>query len=101
MLRLHPSVIDYVILGIYFVVVLGIGFIARLAIKTDLDFFLSGRSQSARLQALHKACSWGAYATAEFYHTLGRRSGGVAGCCARAAARADAAHRRAHGLGRG
>jgi SSS family solute:Na+ symporter len=34
MLRLHPSTIDYVILGIYFVVVLGIGFVARLAIKT-------------------------------------------------------------------
>ena len=33
MLRLHPSIVDYVILGIYFVVVLGIGFIARLAIK--------------------------------------------------------------------
>ena len=42
MLRLHPSTVDYVILGIYFVVVLGIGFVARLAIKTDLDFFLSG-----------------------------------------------------------
>jgi hypothetical protein len=26
MLRLHPSGIDYVIIGIYFVVVLGIGF---------------------------------------------------------------------------
>ena len=41
MLRLHPSTIDYVILAIYFVVVLGIGFVARLAIKTDVDFFLS------------------------------------------------------------
>ena len=30
MLRLHPSTIDYVILAIYFVVVLGIGFVARL-----------------------------------------------------------------------
>src|ERR1700752_1239520 len=47
MLRLHPSTIDYVILGIYFVVVLGIGFVARLSIKTDLDFFLSGRSLPA------------------------------------------------------
>jgi solute:Na+ symporter, SSS family len=52
MLRLHPSVIDYVILGIYFVVVLGIGFIARLAIKTDLDFFLSGRSLPAWITGL-------------------------------------------------
>jgi SSS family solute:Na+ symporter len=49
--RLHPSVIDYVILGIYFVVV-GIGFIARLAIKTDLDFFLSGRSLPAWITGL-------------------------------------------------
>jgi SSS family solute:Na+ symporter len=52
MLRLHPSVVDYVILGIYFVVVLGIGFIARLAIKTDLDFFLSGRSLPAWITGL-------------------------------------------------
>jgi SSS family solute:Na+ symporter len=52
MLRLHPSTIDYVILGIYFVVVLGIGFVARLAIKTDLDFFLSGRSLPAWITGL-------------------------------------------------
>src|ERR1700709_2840605 len=52
MLRLHPSAIDYVILGIYFVVVLGIGFVARLAIKTDLDFFLSGRSLPAWIYRL-------------------------------------------------
>jgi solute:Na+ symporter, SSS family len=43
MLRLHPATIDYVIIAIYFAVVLGIGFVARLSIKTDLDFFLSGR----------------------------------------------------------
>ncbi|MHB8657743.1 MAG: sodium:solute symporter family protein [Solirubrobacteraceae bacterium] len=52
MLRLHPSTIDYVILAIYFVVVLGIGFVARLAIKTDLDFFLSGRSLPAWITGL-------------------------------------------------
>jgi SSS family solute:Na+ symporter len=52
MLRLHPSAVDYIILGIYFVVVLGIGFIARLAIKTDLDFFLSGRSLPAWITGL-------------------------------------------------
>jgi solute:Na+ symporter, SSS family len=46
-LRLDLSGIDYAILGIYFVVVLGIGFVARLSIKTDLDFFLSGRSLPA------------------------------------------------------
>ncbi len=52
MLRLHPATIDYVILAIYFAVVLGIGFIARLAIKTDLDFFLSGRSLPAWITGL-------------------------------------------------
>ncbi len=52
MLRLHPGAIDYLILGIYFVVVLGIGFVARLFIKTDLDFFLSGRSLPAWITGL-------------------------------------------------
>jgi SSS family solute:Na+ symporter len=52
MLRLHPSALDYAILGIYFVVVLGIGFIAKLFIKTDLDFFLSGRSLPAWITGL-------------------------------------------------
>jgi solute:Na+ symporter, SSS family len=52
MLRLHPSTIDYVIIAIYFCVVLGIGFIARLSIKTDLDFFLSGRSLPAWITGL-------------------------------------------------
>jgi SSS family solute:Na+ symporter len=52
MLRLHPSAIDYLILGIYFVVVLGIGFVARLFIKSDIDFFLSGRSLPAWITGL-------------------------------------------------
>ncbi len=52
MLRLQLGTIDYVILGIYFVVVLGIGFVARLSIKTDLDFFLSGRSLPAWITGL-------------------------------------------------
>jgi solute:Na+ symporter, SSS family len=51
-LTLHPSTIDYGILAVYFVVVLGIGFVARLAIKTDLDFFLSGRSLPAWITGL-------------------------------------------------
>jgi solute:Na+ symporter, SSS family len=46
-LTLHPTVLDYSIIGIYFVVVLGIGFAAKRYIKTDLDFFLSGRSLPA------------------------------------------------------
>src|SRR5438477_3180884 len=52
MLRLHPGTVDYIILAIYFAVVLGIGFVARLAIKTDLDFFLSGRSLPAWITGL-------------------------------------------------
>jgi SSS family solute:Na+ symporter len=52
MLRLHPSTVDYVIIAIYFAVVLGIGFVARLSIKTDLDFFLSGRSLPAWITGL-------------------------------------------------
>jgi SSS family solute:Na+ symporter len=51
-LRLDLSAIDYAILGIYFVVVLGIGFIARATIKTDIDFFLSGRSLPAWITGL-------------------------------------------------
>jgi solute:Na+ symporter, SSS family len=52
MLRLDLSAVDYAILAIYFAVVLGIGFIAKLTIKTDLDFFLSGRSLPAWITGL-------------------------------------------------
>ena len=52
MLRLHPGTVDYIIIAIYFAVVLGIGFVARLSIKTDLDFFLSGRSLPAWITGL-------------------------------------------------
>ena len=52
MLRLDASVLDYTILAIYFLVVLGIGAAARLTIKTDLDFFLSGRSLPAWITGL-------------------------------------------------
>jgi solute:Na+ symporter, SSS family len=52
MLRLDASALDYTILAIYFLVVLGIGAVARLSIKTDLDFFLSGRSLPAWITGL-------------------------------------------------
>jgi SSS family solute:Na+ symporter len=52
MLRLHASGIDYAIIAIYFVVVLGIGAAARLSVKTDLDFFLSGRRLPAWITGL-------------------------------------------------
>ena len=38
------TVIDYVIMAVYFAVVLGIGFALRRSAKTSTDFFLSGRS---------------------------------------------------------
>jgi SSS family solute:Na+ symporter len=51
-LRLDASALDYAILLVYFGVVLGIGLVARLAIKTDIDFFLSGRSLPAWVTGL-------------------------------------------------
>jgi SSS family solute:Na+ symporter len=52
MLRLDVSTLDYSILAIYFCVVLGIGLVARLTIKSDIDFFLSGRSLPAWITGL-------------------------------------------------
>jgi solute:Na+ symporter, SSS family len=52
MLRLDASALDYTILGIYFLVVLGIGVVARMSVKTDIDFFLSGRSLPAWITGL-------------------------------------------------
>ncbi|HUU12540.1 MAG TPA: sodium:solute symporter family protein [Terriglobia bacterium] len=41
---MHLSPVDYAIIGIYFIFVLGIGFALRGRMKTSEDFFLSGRS---------------------------------------------------------
>jgi solute:Na+ symporter, SSS family len=51
-LRLDTNLADYLILFIYFVAVLGIGFAARRFIKTSLDYFLSGRSLPAWITGL-------------------------------------------------
>jgi solute:Na+ symporter, SSS family len=51
-ISLDASALDYLILAIYFAVVLGIGAVARLSIKTDVDFFLSGRSLPAWITGL-------------------------------------------------
>ncbi|CAM5371581.1 sodium:solute symporter [Streptomyces badius] len=51
-LRLPTNGLDYAILAIYFVVVLGIGFMARASVRTSLDFFLSGRSLPAWVTGL-------------------------------------------------
>src|SRR6202011_2669614 len=42
-LQLHVGVLDYALIAIYFVFVLGIGYLARSQIASSLDFFLSGR----------------------------------------------------------
>jgi solute:Na+ symporter, SSS family len=51
-LRLNLVWLDYVLVAIYFVFVLGIGFIARSQISTSLDFFLSGRRLPAWVTGL-------------------------------------------------
>lgn len=51
-LRLNMNALDYAILALYFVTVLGVGFAARRAIRTSVDFFLSGRSLPAWVTGL-------------------------------------------------
>mgnify|MGYP003330476876 CR=1 FL=1 len=41
---IHLTLLDYSILGIYILVVVGIGFVLKRHTKTATDFFLSGRS---------------------------------------------------------
>src|SRR6478736_5592841 len=49
---LELATVDYLILGIYFVFVLGIGLVLRKYLKTSADFFESGRSLPAWICAL-------------------------------------------------
>jgi SSS family solute:Na+ symporter len=51
-LRLGTNWVDYLIVGIYFAFVLGIGIMARRAVSSSLDFFLSGRSLPAWVTGL-------------------------------------------------
>jgi SSS family solute:Na+ symporter len=51
-LRLNAGPIDYVLIAVYFVLVLGIGAMARRSVSTSLDFFLSGRSMPAWVTGL-------------------------------------------------
>src|SRR4051812_46821550 len=46
-LRLDANWLDYILIALYFVFVLGIGLIARRSISSSIDFFLSGRSLPA------------------------------------------------------
>jgi SSS family solute:Na+ symporter len=50
--RLDANAVDYLIVGVYFVVVVGIGLLARRQVSTSLDFFLSGRSLPAWVTGL-------------------------------------------------
>ncbi|MEU0510744.1 sodium:solute symporter family protein [Amycolatopsis sp. NPDC006125] len=51
-LRLDAHAIDYVLLAFYFVLVLGIGYLARKQVSSSIDFFLSGRSLPAWVTGL-------------------------------------------------
>jgi SSS family solute:Na+ symporter len=51
-LRLDVNWVDYLIVAVYFVFVLGIGVFARRAVSSSLDFFLSGRSLPAWVTGL-------------------------------------------------
>lgn len=51
-LRLNVNGLDYSILAIYFIIVISIGVMARRAIATSEDFFLSGRSLPAWVTGL-------------------------------------------------
>ncbi|MBP2476807.1 SSS family solute:Na+ symporter [Crossiella equi] len=51
-LRLDASLLDYALLAVYFVLVLGIGYLARRSVSSSLDFLLSGRSLPAWVTGL-------------------------------------------------
>ncbi len=50
--RISAHAIDYILVGIYFALVLGIGLIARRGVTSSLDFLLSGRSLPAWITGL-------------------------------------------------
>src|ERR1051326_7223177 len=50
--RIHLGAIDYALLAVYFVFVLGIGWVLRRFVKSSEDFFLSGRSIPAWIAGL-------------------------------------------------
>ena len=51
-LRLEANWVDYTLIALYFVFVLGIGLMARRSVSSSLDFFLSGRSLPAWVTGL-------------------------------------------------
>ena len=52
MQQIHLGAIDYVILVVYLLFVLGIGWVLRRSVKDSEDFFLSGRSIPAWITSL-------------------------------------------------
>jgi SSS family solute:Na+ symporter len=46
-LRLRLDAVDYALLALYLVTVLGVGVAARRPVRTSIDFFRSGRSLPA------------------------------------------------------
>src|SRR5690349_19852322 len=51
-LRMDASWVDYLLIALYFVFVLGIGLAARASVSSSIDFFLSGRSLPAWVTGL-------------------------------------------------
>ncbi len=51
-LAIHLRAVDWLILVIYFIFVLGIGFVLKKGVKTSADFFLAGRSIPAWVAGL-------------------------------------------------
>ncbi|MEU7139900.1 sodium:solute symporter family protein [Nocardia sp. NPDC046473] len=51
-LRLDAAPVDFVLVALYFVFVLGIGLLARQRVSSSIDFFLSGRSLPAWVTGL-------------------------------------------------
>lgn len=51
-LRLDAGIVDYLLIALYFVFVLGIGLVARRQVSNSVDFFLSGRSLPAWITGL-------------------------------------------------
>ncbi len=51
-LRLDANWVDYLLVGLYFAFVIGIGIMAKRSVSTSIDFFLSGRSLPAWVTGL-------------------------------------------------
>jgi SSS family solute:Na+ symporter len=50
--RLDANLVDYLLVAFYFLLVLGIGYVARRSVSSSLDFLLSGRSMPAWVTGL-------------------------------------------------